>query len=273
MRRRTLLTAAAGVGALALAGCASDDPTGESEPDDPASTAPPDGGTTTEPPTDDVDLPAVCPTSQDLDVDADWPTEPDADSVAAFVEAYEAVYYREVVVDYDPETSLAAYGLTGSVEGSPQAADGGWTLTYSGQGGVYEGTLYVEAQTADAPEDADVVGRSALDDARLEGVVETAAAEGAAENHVHETEAVTRYLEALPALSADVGEITERGQEEVLYVDVDGTTVRVTVTAGTFHGDYWWTARYYVTEHVVRRAEGEDADPREGELLECRTEG
>lgn len=271
MRRRTLLTAA-GAGALALAGCASErDPAGEGEPDDPASTAPPDDGTTTDPPTDDADLPAACPTSRDLDVDTEWPTDLDAGSVAAFVEAYEAAYYREVVVDYDPETPLADYELYGGVEGAPQEADEGWVVAYSGQGAVYQGTLFIEGTTAEAPADADVVAASEIESGHVAALVDEAADTGSVEEHVTNTAAVKRYLDSLPALSADVDDITERGQEEVLYVDVDGTTVRVTVTAGNFHGDYWWTARYYVTDRVVRRAEGEDADPRAGELLECRT--
>jgi len=280
MRRRTLLSTV-GAGALALAGCASEeDPTGLEEPDDPMSTAPPDdgtttgqrgeGATTTDPPTDDADLPEVCPASQDLDIDPEWPTDPDAESVREFVAAYEAAYYREVVVDYDPETPLADYQLYGGVEGSPQETDDGWIVGYTGQGAVYQGSLRFVAEPADAPAEADVVPANEIDDERLTSLLEEAAENGSADEFVPDTEAVKRYLDALPALSTDVDEITERGQEEVLYVEVDGTTVAVTVTAGNFHGDYWWTARYYVTDRVVRRAEGEDADPREGELLECR---
>jgi hypothetical protein len=286
MQRRTLLTAV-GTGALALAGCASDGDDADGgaprttprtdgpDTDEPGTDRPgtdrpgTDGGTTDD---DPPVLPESCPTSQDLDVDVAWPTDPDADAVSAFVEAYEAAYYREVVVDYDPETPLADYELYGGVEGVREADDG-WIVAYSGQGAVYQGSLYFEAEPAEAPEGADVVPAGEVEDDRLTALVEGAVENGTADDHVYETGPLKRYLDALPALSDDVDELTERGQEETLYVDADGTVVAVTVTAGNFHGDYWWTARYYVTDRVVRRAEGEDADPREGKLLECRTEG
>jgi hypothetical protein len=52
-------------------------------------------------------------------------------------------------------------------------------------------------------------------------------------------------------------------------VTVEDTPADVDVTASTLHGDYWWSATYYVDEHVVYRIE-EEGDPKDGRLLECR---
>jgi len=276
MQRRTLLTLL-GAGTLSLAGC-----TSRSEP------AGTDDGTQTETPTPDDEtpertdtttasdgtteptaLPDDCPTTQDLNVE--WPTELDGESVETFVEAYEEAYYREVVVEYEPETRLDEYGLAGSVGEGPQRAGDGWVLTYSGSGGVYRPGLFLSAETADAPEGAEVVSADEIEDETLTEVLTTAAEAGEAEDRVERREAaeVTRYLDIFESLSDDF-DLSGPGDSDVLYVDVDGTVVALEVTADNFHGDYWWTARYYVDEQVVRRTEGEDTDPRDGELVECR---
>jgi len=254
MRRRTVLSGT-GAGLCALAGCTT--LAGEPEPsDDPATTQ---------------ELPDDCPTSEDLGVEI--PDELNADSVVSFVEAYEAAYYREVVVNYEPESPVDEYGLGGHVTDEPRAVGDGWVVEYDGSGGVYRPTLYLHATTADAPEGADVVAASEIDDATVTDVVETAAESGEAEHHVEPPgEEVARYLELFESLSDGFRELSGPGDSDSLYVDVDGTTVELTVQASNFHGDYWWSARYYVDEHVVRRASDEEVDPQEGTLLECRTE-
>ena len=78
------------------------------------------------------------------------------------------------------------------------------------------------------------------------------------------------YIDRLTALSSDFELLSGPGDEESLYVDVDGTTVELSAQTTNFHGDYWWEARYYVDEHVVRRASDEGVDPQDGTLLECR---
>lgn len=249
MQRRSVLTSvAASVGVLA--GCTSHGP-----------------GTGT---TDDTerDRPPGCPATQELGVE--WPTELDADSVAAFVEAYEAAYYREVVVDYEPESPVDEYELGGSVTGEPRSVGGGWVVESSGSGGIYRPTLYMRATTATAPDGADVVAVEEIDDETVRETVETAAAEGEAEAHVEPPgEPVARYLELFESLSPDF-ELAGPGQSDSLYVDVDGTTVELLVQTSNFHGDYWWSARYFVTDQVVRRASEEGVDARDGALLECR---
>lgn len=259
MRRRTLLAGLLG-GPLFLGGCLAGPTDAPTETGTPSTDAPSDTPTAT---------PADCPTSQDIDVA--WPDTLDAESVTAFVEAYEQVYYREVVVDYEPASTLESYELAGGVTDGPTDLGDGWAATYSGGGGIYQPTLMLSAVTATPPEDADVVPAGNVDDAVLSDLLAEAADTGAAEHHVADPgETVDRYVDLLASLSEDFEALSGRGDEDSLYVDVDGTTVELSAQATSFHGDYGWTVRYYVDERVVRRATDAEADPREGELLECR---
>lgn len=245
MKRRVLLTIIGG-GTLSLAGC------------------------TTGTDTADSDLPEDCPTTHGLDVE--WPEDLDASTVEAFVEEYERVYYREVVVEYEPESPLDSYELSGSVTDPPREVGEGWELAYSGSGGVYRPTLQVKATAADPPDGADPVPASEVDDEALTETLERAAETGEAEFHVDTPgEEVDRYVDLLASLSEDFERLSGPGDGDTLYVDVDGTTVELSAEATHLHGDYWWTARYYVDEQVVRRTTDENTDPRDGKLLECRT--
>ena len=276
MNRRTLLTLL-GAGTVSLAGCTNRSEPAETDDETPTETETPypsDGipeGTDTtatgDGTADPRALPDDCPTTQDLDVE--WPTDLDAKTVESFVEAYEHEYHREVVVAYEPETPLDEYGLSGSVSEGPRRADDGWVLTYSGSGGVYRPGLFLGAQTTDAPEGADVVSADEIDDERLTELFTEAVDTGEAEVHVdrQDAEAVNRYLDLFESLSDDFA-LSGPGDSDSLSVDVDGTVVELDVTADNFHGDYWWTATYYVDERVVRRTD-KDTDPRDGDLLEC----
>jgi len=275
MRRRTLLTAL-GAATLPLAGCTTvKDPVG-ADGGTPTDTDIPDAddGTPTNTASDGTaertNTPENCPTSQELGVER--PGDLDASAVEAFVEEYERVYHRDVVIEYEPESSLDSYELSGSVTGPPRPAGDGWELEYSGSGGIYRPTLLLGATTADPPDGADTVPVSEIGDDRLTGTLREAAETGAAELHVDTPgEKVDRYVELLASLSDGFERLSGRGDSDTLYVDVDGTAVELTATASDFHGDYWWTAWYYVDERVVRRTTDEDADPRDGELLECRS--
>ena len=241
MRRRTLL-AVLGSGTVSLAGCTTDEQTA---------------------------LPEGCPTSQGLDVR--WPRDLDAATVEAFVEEYEHAYYRDVVVEYDPESRLDSYELSGSITEQQSVGDG-WELEYSGGGGLYRPTLALEASRTDPPADADVIPVSDIDDERVTKLLEEAADSGEASHHVAPPgEQVDRYVERFASLSDGFDPLSGPGDSDTLYVDVDGTTVELTVAATSFHGDYSWNAWYYVDEQVVRRTTDENTDPRDGTLLECRT--
>jgi hypothetical protein len=243
MNRRRVLHGL-GAGLVALAGCVS--------------------GTDTSTP-----LPDSCPTSQDLDVE--WPRDLDGAAVESFVESYEHVYYRDVVVEYEPDTELDAYELAGGVTDGPTAVGDGWTLAYSGSGGIYRPTLLFDATTAEPPQNADTVPIDELDDEPIVATLREAADTGDARLHVErDREAIDRYLAHLEAASEDFDGLSGRGDSDTLYVDVDGVTVELPVTASNFHGDYWWDAWYYVDENVVRRTTDEEADPRDGTVLECR---
>ena len=251
-QRRTLLSAAAAAaGAVAgTAGCTGRTPGGRS---------------------DDRDLPDDCPTTQDLDVE--WPAELTEPSVGTFVESYENAYYREVVVGYEPTTTIDEYGLEAVVTDGPTAVDDGYEVVLSGDGGVFEPGLHVRAEPGDPPTDADVVPFGEVLDGAIRDVLETAAEEGSAAARPGPSaprDRVDEIVERIAALSGDVDTLDGPGDSSTLYVDVGGTTVELTVRADQYHGDYWWTARYYVDEHVVRRLEDDEGDPRDGDLLECR---
>ncbi|PSP18834.1 hypothetical protein BRC62_02510 [Halobacteriales archaeon QH_10_67_13] len=277
MRRRTLLTAL-GAATVPLAGCTTGtDPVG-ADGGTPADTDTPDadGGAPTSTASDGTaertDAPEDCPASQELGVER--PEDLDASTVEAFVEEHERVYHRDVVIEYEPESSLDSYELSGSVTGSPRPVGDGWELEYAGSGGIYRPTLLLGATTADPPDGADTVPVSEVDDDRLAGTLREAAETGEAELHVDTPgEEVDRYVELLASLSDDFGRLSGRGDSDTPYVDVDGTTVGLTATATSFHGDYEWSAWYYVDERVVRRTTDEETDPRDGKLLECRSPG
>ncbi|MFC6874646.1 hypothetical protein [Halobellus marinus] len=274
MHRRTLLVGL-GVGTLSIAGCLSgaDEPGASGTTPGDTATEHSETATDASPGTDDgnarTDLPSECPTSQDLDVE--WPTELDESTVEPFVEEYEDAYYREVVVEYEPESQLDEYDLAGSVSGSPRAAGDGWILQYAGGGGVYRPTLLGGATPAEAPDGVEPIPIAEVDDERVVDTLEAAAETGEAEFHVDTPgEEVDRYVDLFSSLSSDFY-LSGPGDSDTLYFDVDGTTVELSVTATNFHGDYAWEAWYYVDEQVVRRADDDETDPREGTLLECRS--
>jgi len=257
--RRSLLAA---LGAVAAAGCTSGGQDSDGEP----------ANSTGTPTTDDRELPEACPTSQDIDVE--WPADLDADAAASFVEEYEHVYYRDHVVEYEPESRMDAYGLGGRVTDPPEAVGNGYVVEYSGSGGIYRPNLHLDATVTDLPAGADVVSLSDVESSRIEDTVETAAETGEAEQYLERSDIgdIDEYVDRIAALSADFEPLTDRGDSDSLFVDVDGTTVELTVQADQFHGDYWWDARYYVDDRVVRRTDDTDADPRDGQLLECRSD-
>ena len=254
--RRDVLAAVGTVGAVAAAGC-----TGEAGT---ATTSPTDDTTT-----DERSLPDECPTTQDLDVE--WPATLTAETAVSFVESYEAAYYKQKVVEYTPESSVDSYELGGRITGEPTAVDDGFEMTYSGGGGVYRPTLRLFANRESAPEGADTVALTAIEDETLRDVLTDAAETGDATHHVDSPgERVDSYIDRLDTLSSDFEPLSGPSDEDSLYVDVDGTTVELGAQATNFHGDYWWEARYYVDEHVVRRASDEGVEAQDGTLLECR---
>lgn len=246
LNRRALLAA---LGATAIAGC-----TESGLPDEVA-------GDATE------DLPDACPVSQGYDVE--WPDDLDSGTAGSFVEAYEAVHYREAVVGYEPNTRLDSYDLGVHSEGVRSAGEG-YEVEVSGGGGIYRPDLMFGAHREDDPADAERVAASEVEDDWLRELLETAATEGEVEDQVRNGPEVDRYIDLFDSLFESYDPHTGRGDSRTLYFTVDGTPVEVDVTASTLHGDYWWSATYYVDEHVVYRSGEDDAPPKEGELLECR---
>lgn len=259
LNRRRLL---AGLGAVAIAGC--------TEPTESTAGSPTPSPTHTATPSPTPDLPADCPTTTGLDVE--WPAELDASSAGSFVRDYEEAYYREVVVEYEPESRVDSYELGVAQSGPPLTSGEGFEVEVSGSGGVYRPTLRLTASVSAAPAGVEPVPASEIEDDLLGDLLAEAAETGDADRHVDAPgEEVDRYVDLLASLSEEFEPLSSPGDEDSLSVDVDGTVVELEAQATRFHGDYWWTAYYYVDEHVLRRTDDEETDPREGELVECRT--
>lgn len=197
MQRRPLLSAI-GAGSLSLAGCIASPDATDPDGGPPTGTEP----TGTEDGTDGShDAPEDCPTSQGIDVE--WPAELDAATVGSFVAEYEHVYYRDVAVEYEPESSIDSYDLSGSVSDPPTEVGDGWELAYSGGGGVYRPTLLIGASTSGSSDGADVVPADEIDDEVLTETLAEAAETGEAEFQVDPGEEVDRYVDLLATVSDD----------------------------------------------------------------------
>lgn len=229
-------------------------------------------------------LPEACPTTQGLDVE--WPDELTAETVAEFVEAYENRYYREVTIDYEPDSRLDAYRLGGSVREGVERRDDGYVAEFEGGGAVYRPDLQVTAAVAEAPAGRDPLDHEEIDDEDLRGLLEDAVEADRSDekdeddDQGDDDETTRRRIESGARIDAFLDLLESEferfevfdgpDQSATLYADVDGTTVELSVYAGGLHGDYWWSARYYVDEHVVRRTDDDALDPQKGALLECR---
>lgn len=256
--RRTLLASVAG---LALAGCTG---SGEGDGQETGGTADP-----TSEEADDSAHPADCPTTQGLDVR--WPSTLDTHTVASFLEIYEHRYYRDVVVEYEPESRLDEYALSVSIEDGPRRVDGGFEATLSGGGGVYRPTLHLTATVAEPPAEPEPVPMSEIETPAIRDFLAEAVGAGEAEHHVEPPgDLVEEHLQRFETAAEDFS-LTGRGDEDAFHVDMNGTTVELVAEADSFHGDYWWTARYYLDEDVLWRSADAESTPRAGQLLECQS--
>lgn len=221
-------------------------------------------------------LSAACPTSQDIGVA--WPEEVDRDTVGAFVAEYEEVYYREVVVGYDPASRVDSYELAVRNVDVVSADEAGYVVEVVGGGGIYTPHLLLAARVTDPPPDRDPISADRVADDRLERVLSETAEEGGkcaenddgADRRVGPGSEVDRYLDVLESLAGRDLPISAPGDAATLYFRVDDTPVELRVAADRFHGDRLWAASYHVDDRLLRRATGRDADPADGELLECR---
>lgn len=253
---------------LAAAGCSSMVPVGDTGTDDPDADDASQNA--------DEGLPTECPVSQDLGVA--WPEEVDRDTAVSFVAEYEEVYYREVVVGYEPASRVDSYELGVRNVDVVAADDVGYEVEVVGGGGIYTPHLLLDACVTEPPPDSDSISADRVDDGRLERVLAEAVEEGGecgadddgADRRVGPGSEVDRYLDVLEALAgADLG-ISAPGDAATLYFRVEDTPVELRVVADRFHGDRLWAASYHVDDGLLRRATGRDADAADGELLECR---
>lgn len=259
MQRRAVLVWL-GAATLSLAGCFGDSE-GATATDSPAQS-----------PTDTPGLPGECPKTRDLGVE--WPEDLDRETVEPFVEEYEHRYYRDVVRGFQRESRLDADRLHTPVTEGPTPRGDGYELKVSGGGAIFKPDLRLVAEASDAPDGSEVVPLEAIDDVVLRETLLEAADEGESELTIRSPQTeVERYLEQLESASEEFDPPSQPAHSGTMYVDVEGTTVELTVQATSFHSDLGWNAWYYVDDHVVRRTSDETVDPRDGLLLECREDG
>lgn len=269
MRRRKVLALSASGVLGALAGCDGQRPA--ATPSEEPTTAPPTTGPTREPtPGSTPQQPSDCPITQGLGVD--WPEELTALSAEAFVDRYEEVYYRDVVVEYEPESRFDEYDLGFRIE-LTKSDGAGYVVEVDGSGGVFRPDVMLGASVVDDESDTEVIPLEDVEDEALRNLFQRSAEnpEDSTEDEVRDGSEVDRYADLFDALPSD-GSLDERGDSVTLSVDVDGTTVELTATLSNLHGDYWWSATYYVDENVLRRTEKDGVPPVEGALLECRAD-
>lgn len=244
MRRRALLTSAL-AGSLTLPGC------------------------TTATRLFEPNLPEPCPTSQDLGVE--WPRDLNQSTVATFVEGYEEQYYRQVVFDYEPESRFSRVGSAIARVKNVTKANGGWRVHFSGILGINEAFTQLYAAPSDPPDEADVVSLDEIDHEQLRELLNDAVETGEAELEISPGE-TDEYVDRFEAIS-EAFEISPAESRDAVYFDVNGTTVELVVSVDTYHSDRFWDAWYYVDGQVVWRSSEQDIDPRDADLLECRTSG
>lgn len=228
------------------------------------------GGCISQPSTDGVedDLPEGCPISQELDVE--WPEELDRSSAQSFVEAYAAEYYREVVIEYEPESQIDSYQLTVGANEAVEEGNG-YEVDVNGGGGLYTPHLILKASVTESSTGDEPVPADDVDDTLLQDLLSKAAENPETDPHrrIDPGTEVDRYIDLLDSLSEKFDPLSGPGDSDSVYFRVDETTVELVASGDRFHGDYGWAARYYVDENVLWRV-GRDGDPMDGELLECR---
>ena len=158
------------------------------------------------------------------------------------------------------EVGRVSAGVTTATE-----TEGGWVVTVETTW-FEERTVETElvAEPSEAPAGTDPLSVDDLpgDLDTLPGVVREAAESG---------ETIERRLFDDPETVREaLAGAPER--DGTRFLDADGTTVGVTLRQVVEHADHAVRAHYFLTSRLLRRAEGygDDVDPREGNLLECR---
>ena len=260
-KRRAFLRTLAGMGAISIAGCSAPKSSSDGATPVPTTT---DSGV----PGKDENLPDECPLSQDLEVE--WPRDLDDTTVADFLKVYEKQYYLQSVFEFDRNSRYGQVGTPSITVKNVSEANGGWRVHLRGLLGVRHGSMVLRAKPTDPPEGAEGLSPDLIEDQEFCVLLNEAVETGEASLRIGSGD-VDEYVDRFEAMS-DNFEIPEGGGRDTLYFDMDGKTVELDVDVGPgAHGDYWWDAWYYVDEHVIWRSGEQDIDPREGELLECRT--
>lgn len=227
------------------------------------------------------ELPYNCPTSLNLDVE--WPRDLDRASVEQFVTAYEEAYLTRDVSKYDSAS------INVDVD-SPKKISDGFNVPVSFKGGIKHNDMFLDAFEVDSdgiPKDEDMIDVSKnelpanpeyvpideIEDQNLRQILTSAAESGIGEGQINYPSEMDRYLELISELPSDVSFDDEF--KTGAYFDVDGSPVLLVISIGhSATSDYYGTAQYHVTEHVVRRLDAEDpkkdGSPQDGTVVECR---
>jgi len=262
MDRRSLLASLAGVGTgLCLSGCVGGNSAPAAEGTDDRSTptaTPPETSTPGTRPTDGA--PDGCPVTTLPGFEP--PDEPTVDAVEEFAAGYEEAYRVAQYSPSHPRDTAAA-----RVESSTPVGHGvAVTLDVAGWNDVTMVVLEGEPH----PPEGDPPGVSTLPAGLLRETARRAAEEG---ERVHgRSWEGGSVRDAVPdGVHEEYRSLPGDGDGDGRYVVVGGTTVRLVIHANELHkATIDGRVRYYVDSRVVRRQSDPAADPRSGELLECR---
>ncbi|AUX10544.1 hypothetical protein AArcSl_2933 [Halalkaliarchaeum desulfuricum] len=243
MHRRTVLASLGGLPPLASAGCLGDGG---------------DGGDGAGPQPDDA-RPEACPVDTVEDVEP--PTELDRDTVESFLEQYEPAYVDQTRIDReqydrieDPGTSIV--DVTHVDEGYRVTVETFWA-TWEPDRTVLGFELVTDAATDPVPWDHETFE----DNPTLQEALEQAATGDRTADIPEKHPDYRRTRDQLEAAAGDV---------DGVVIDYQGDLIRVSESElPGVHGDHYLSAAYYVAPGVIYRTDDEDADPRNGTVLEC----
>lgn len=217
-------------------------------------------------------LPAACPVTHGLDVD--WPTNLDPSTAGSFAAAYHTEYFREVVLDWEPVRSVDTYTLSFSVVGEPEPRGDGYLVELDLGGRAHNLTgLEIHGRVRDPPADAPVVSIGEIGDDRLTDYFRRVATADPDPLYLYREEAdLEGYLDLFEETFDDYETLLRETRYNRHFVDVDGTTLEVTVgpvSTGYEYPDvpHW----YYVDDRILVRTIGTPPESVEdGELVACR---
>lgn len=238
-----------------------------------------------EPPSED-EPPDQCPTSLDLGVE--WPRNINPGLIRGFVTQYEAV--REFIITYEGEylaekSAEKPYdpNYDTRVDQSPTRVSDGLQMTVASRGSAANRRMFAFPVDSDGipkyDSKSDIITEPLSDRSNYIPVSQVSDPElreflrsAPGDEYVSRTEYVSRieeYADLIRSFPQNIS-LNDRYRPGA-YFDVGGTPVLLAVEAqagSVSHLEI--TAKYYITENIIRRTEKEDKSPQDGTLVECR---